>query len=94
MFNEKSLANLNGGVYERKPKPKMETKMISLNIGGFEDYLYRMAKYNNMSMTEYIRQIISNDYNAHLEEYEALQKLRLYDKPDRTKAKAETETEG
>lgn len=69
-----SLDNL----HPRKPgkKPK---KYIQLDIYDHEDYLGRMAKYTGVTRTKYIQKIISNDMEAHKDEYERLKELSNYD---------------
>ena len=45
------------------------------SIIDFEDYLNRMSKYNGVTRTRYIQDLIRDDMASHKDEYEALKKL-------------------
>lgn len=77
-FNPKSLENL-----KTNDRPKAPTKYMQVNVYGYEDYLYRMARYNKMTTTKYLLSLIKKDKEAHAAEYESLQKLTEFDKPYR-----------
>ena len=77
-YNPKSLENL-----KTNSRPKAPTKFMQVNVYGYEDYLYRMARYKNMTTTKYLISLIEKDKAAHAAEYESLQKLTEFDKPYR-----------
>ena len=77
-YNPKSLDNL-----QTNHRAKAPTKYMQVNVFGYEDYLYRMARYNNMTTTKYILSLIKKDAMEHAAEYESLQKLPQFDKPHR-----------
>ena len=69
-MNPRSLANL-----RPRAKGKTDKKYMQLDIMGFEDYLNKMSKYNKMTRTKYIQELIRKDAEAHKEEYKLLQEL-------------------
>ena len=71
--NPNSLKNL-----RPNHRPKSPTVYMQVNVNGYEDYLYRMAKYNNKTMTKYVLSLIEDDYKKHLSEYESLKTLSQY----------------
>ncbi len=77
-YNPKSLDNL-----QTNHRPKAPTKYMQVNVFEYEDYLYRMARYNNMTTTKYILSLIKKDAEEHAAEYEQLRTLQKYDKPYR-----------
>lgn len=74
----KSIANL----HERRDG-KSPTKYMQVNVFEYEDYLYRMARYNKKTTTKYILSLIEKDAKEHAAEYESLKKLSEFDKPHR-----------
>lgn len=76
--SEKSIANLHPRMDGRSP-----VKYMQVNVFGYDDYLYRMARYHKMTTTKYILSLIKKDKEEHEEEYESLQKLSEFDKPHR-----------
>lgn len=76
--NPISLKNL-----QRNHRSKSPTRYMQVNVYGFEDYLYRMARYNKKTTTKYILALIKKDAEEHAEEYESLRKLSEFDKPHR-----------
>ena len=76
--NPKSIANL----HERRDG-KSPTKYMQVNVYGYEDYLYRMARYNKKTTTKYLLTLIEKDAEEHAAEYESLKKLSEFDKPYR-----------
>ena len=85
-YNPKSLANL-----QTNHRPKSPTKYMPINVYEFEDYLYRMAKYNGMTVTKYIQKLITRDAQEHAAEYEQLTKLSRYDKPRRDSGQSDND---
>lgn len=85
-YNPKSLANL-----QTNHRPKAPTKYMQINIYEYEDYLYRMAKYNGMTVTKYIQKLITRDVQEHAAEYEQLRKLSRYDKPRRDSGQSDND---
>lgn len=77
-YNPKSLDNL-----QTNHRPKAPTKYMQVNVFEYEDYLYRMARYNNLTTTKYILSLIKKDAEEHAAEYEQLKTLPKYDKPYR-----------
>lgn len=78
-YNPKSLKNLRtreSGT--AKPKAYMQ-----LNIYDYEDYIYRMSKVNDKSMTQYVLDLIDADMKANEEAYNGLKLLKNLDKPTR-----------
>ena len=73
-----SIANL----HERRDG-KSPTKYMQINVYEYEDYLYRMARYNKKTTTKYILSLIEKDAKEHAEEYESLKKLSEFNKPYR-----------
>ena len=74
----KSIANLHPRTDGKAP-----TKYMQVNVYGYDDYLYRMARYNNLTTTKYILSLIKKDAEEHAAEYEQLKTLPKYDKPYR-----------
>ena len=66
-----------------KSKGKSPTKYMQVNVYGYEDYLYRMARYHRMTTTKYLMSLIRKDAEEHQAEYESLKTLSEYDKPHR-----------
>lgn len=76
--NPKSIANL----HERRDG-KSPAKYMQVNIYGYDDYLYRIARYNKMTTTKYVLALIRKDFEEHALEYEHLQELPEFNKPYR-----------
>ena len=73
-----SLANLKPNHREKAP-----TSYMQVNVYGFDDYLYRMARYNKMTTTKYVLSLIRKDAEANAALYENLKALPAFDKPHR-----------
>ena len=76
--NPASLANLHP-----RQDGKSPTKYMQINVYGYEDYLYRMARYNKMTTTKYVLSLIEKDRQEHAAEYKNLRMLSEFDKPHR-----------
>ena len=74
-MNPNSLKN----IHPRKKTGRSEHKMISLDIYGYEDYLNRMSRYNKVTRTKYIQNLIQKDVEEHKDEYELLKNLSGFD---------------
>ena len=68
---------------QRKEKALEEKKMMQLNIIEHEDFLYRMAKYYELTVTKYLLNLIKEDEVRNASIYEKLKELPKYDKPER-----------
>lgn len=77
-YNPKSLKNL-----QRNHRPKAPTSYMQINVHGYDDYLYRMARYNKKTITKYVLSLIEKDAAEHVAEYENLKQLSEFDKPYR-----------
>lgn len=79
-MSENSLANLNHGRPTGTAKPKA---FMQLNIHEHEDYIYRMSKVQNKTMTQYVLDLIQADKKANEQAYEGLKLIKTLDKPPR-----------
>ena len=54
---------------------------MQINVAGYSDYLYRMAKINGQTVSKYVLSIIQNDFEdeKHQELYKALQCNNQFD---------------
>lgn len=89
--SQNSINNLHERRDGRSP-----AKYMQVNVYGYEDYLYRMARYNKKTTTKYILSLIEKDAKEHAKEYESLRQLPEFDKPYRespNKKKKEVITE-
>lgn len=78
-INPKSLENLRpreSGT--AKPKAYMQ-----LNIYDYEDYIYRMSKVRNETMSGYVLDLIKKDMECNKKAYEGLKLIKELDKPAR-----------
>lgn len=78
-INSKSLENLRpreSGT--AKPKAYMQ-----LNIYDYEDYIYRMSKVRNETMSGYVLNLIKKDMESNKQAYEGLKLIKELDKPAR-----------
>lgn len=78
-MNPNSLANLK----TREPGTAKPKAYMQLNIYDYEDYIYRMSKVNNKSMTQYVLDLIEADMKANNQAYDGLKMLKSLDKPAR-----------
>ena len=56
---------------------------MQLDVSDYEDYLYRMAKYERIPKTRYILKLIEEDQKRNADTYKTLQSLSNYDKEER-----------
>ena len=78
-MNPESLKNL-------KPRESGTAKpktYMQLNIYGYEDYLYRMSKVQNKTMSGYVIDLIKKDMEQNKQAYEGLKLIKELDKPAR-----------
>ena len=78
-MNPESLKNLKphkSGT--AKPKAYMQ-----LNIYEYEDYIYRMSKVRNQTMSSYVIGLIEKDMEENKQAYEGLKLIKDLDKPAR-----------
>lgn len=61
-----------------KPKAYMQ-----LNIYEYEDYIYRMSKIRNQTMSSYVIGLIEKDMEENKQAYEGLKLIKDLDKPAR-----------
>lgn len=76
--NPKSLANLHERRDGQTPK-----KYMQVNVYGYDDYLYRISRYNKKTAAGYVLSLIKKDAEEHAAEYENLKNLSEFDKPYR-----------
>lgn len=97
-YNPKSLENLKTNHRPKAPTKYMQINLWdpanaanttdgrylrSIFGEDYEDYLYRMARYNKMTTTKYVLSLIRNDALEHIAEYNSLKTLKEYNKPHR-----------
>lgn len=78
-MNPESLKNL-------KPRESGTAKpkaYMQLNIYDFEDYIYRMSKVQNKTMSGYVIDLIKKDMEQNKQAYEGLKLIKELDKPTR-----------
>ena len=78
-MNPESLKNL-------KPRESGTAKpkaYMQLNIYDYEDYIYRMSKIRNQTMSGYVLDLIRKDMDQNQQAYEGLKLLKDLDKPAR-----------
>lgn len=69
---------------ERAEKARTkEKKIMQLDVADYEDYLFRMAKYNDMPITKYILHLIEEDQKNNEDTYKGLQSLDKYTKAEK-----------
>ena len=76
--SEKSIANLHPRTDGKSP-----ARYMQVNVYGYEDYLYRMARYRKMTTTKYVLELIKKDAEQHKADYESLKTLSDFNKPHR-----------
>ena len=81
-INQKSLANLHPRQAEDSTKEK---KFMSVDITDYEDYLFRICKYEDTNRVRYIQSLIQDDMKKNEETYEILKKLDKYNPPIKEK---------
>lgn len=88
-MNPKSLKNLR----PREAGTAQPKAYMQLNIYEYEDYIYRMSKVQNKSMSAYVIDLIRKDMEQNKQAYEGLKLIPDLDKPARkaknTKKKSE-----
>lgn len=78
-MNPESLKNLRPReAGTAKPKAYMQ-----LNIYEYEDYIYRMSKVKNETMSGYVLDLIKKDMEQNRQAYEGLKLIKELDKPAR-----------
>lgn len=78
-MNPKSLENLRPReAGTAKPKAYMQ-----LNIYDYEDYIYRMSKVRNETMSGYVLNLIKQDMKNNKQAYDGLKLIKELDKPAR-----------
>lgn len=78
-MNPNSLNNLHTRESgSAKPKAYMQ-----LNIYEYEDYIYRMSKIRNQTMSGYVIDLIKKDMEENKQAYEGLKLIKELDKPAR-----------
>lgn len=78
-MNPESLKNLRPReAGTAKPKAYMQ-----LNIYDYEDYIYRMSKVRNETMSGYVLNLIRKDMEQNKQAYEGLKLIKELDKPAR-----------
>lgn len=78
-MNPESLKNL-------KPRESGTAKpkaYMQLNIYEYEDYIYRMSKIRNQTMSGYVIDLIKKDMEENQQAYEGLKLIKELDKPAR-----------
>ena len=78
-MNPESLKNL-------KPRESGTAKpkaYMQLNIYEYEDYIYRMSKIKNQTMSGYVIDLIKKDMEENQQAYEGLKLIKELDKPAR-----------
>lgn len=78
-YNAKSLENLR----PRESGTATPKAYMQINIYGYEDYIYRMSKVKNQTMTGYVLELIKKDMEENREAYEGLKHIKELDKPVR-----------
>ena len=78
-MNPESLKNL-------KPRESGTAKpkaYMQLNIYEYEDYIYRMSKIRNQTMSGYVIDLIKKDMEENQQAYDGLKLIKELDKPAR-----------
>lgn len=78
-MNPESLKNLK----PREAKTEKPKAYMQLNIYEYEDYIYRMSKIKNQTMTSYVLGLIEKDMEENKQAYEGLKLIKELDKPAR-----------
>ena len=78
-MNPESLKNLK----PREPGTAQPKAYMQLNIYEYEDYIYRMSKVQNKTMSGYVIDLIKKDMEQNKQAYEGLKLIKELDKPAR-----------
>ena len=78
-MNPESLKNLK----PREPGTAQPKAYMQLNIYEYEDYIYRMSKVQNKTMSGYVIDLIKKDMEQNKQAYEGLKLIKELDKPVR-----------
>lgn len=79
-MNPVSLQNLSPRKPDSQAKPKA---YMQLNVYEYEDYIYRMSKVQNKTMTSYVLDLIKQDMARNQQAYDGLKLIKKLDKPAR-----------
>ena len=78
-MNPESLKNLR----PRESGAAQPKAYMQLNIYDYEDYIYRMSKVQNKTMSGYVIDLIKKDMEQNKQAYEGLKLIKELDKPAR-----------
>ena len=78
-MNPESLKNLK----PRESGTANPKASMQLNIYEYEDYIYRMSKIRNQTMSGYVIDLIKKDMEENQQAYEGLKLIKELDKPAR-----------
>lgn len=78
-MNPESLKNLR----PRESGTAQPKAYMQLNIYEYEDYIYRMSKVQNKTMSGYVIDLIKKDMEHNQQAYEGLKLIKELDKPAR-----------
>lgn len=78
-MNPESLKNLR----PRESGTAQPKAYMQLNIYEYEDYIYRMSKVQNKTMSGYVIDLIKKDMEQNKQAYEGLKLIKELDKPVR-----------
>lgn len=78
-MNPESLKNLR----PRESGTAQPKAYMQLNIYEYEDYIYRMSKVQNKTMSGYVIDLIKKDMEDNQQAYEGLKLIKELDKPTR-----------
>ena len=78
-MNPESLKNLR----PRESGTAQPKAYMQLNIYEYEDYIYRMSKIRNQTMSGYVIDLIKKDMEENQQAYEGLKLIKELDKPAR-----------
>lgn len=77
--NPNSLKNL----HPRTSGTGTKKAYMQLNLGEYEDYIYRMSRVSKKTMTGYVMELIKQDRENNMKAYEGLRLLPQLEKPPR-----------
>lgn len=78
-YNPKSLENLR----PRESGTAQPKAYMQLNIYEYEDYIYRMSRVQQKTMSGYVLELIKKDMEQNRQAYEGLKLIKELDKPAR-----------
>ena len=78
-MNPESLKNLK----PRESGKEKKKAYMQLNIYEYEDYIYRMSKIRNQTMSGYVIDLIKKDMEENQQAYDGLKLIKELDKPAR-----------